>query len=101
MNAIEIRDISRNDYDDIIRINESVVEHMNPINEERLEMLLGYSAYSKLAIIEGAIVGFVLAMRENQLYNNDNYRWFSDRYDTFLYIDRVAIYPGFEGKGIG
>jgi predicted GNAT superfamily acetyltransferase len=34
-------------------------------------------------------------------YGSANYRWFCERYDDFLYIDRVVADPAFRGRGVG
>ncbi len=34
-------------------------------------------------------------------YDSLNYLWFSERFDDFVYLDRVAIRPEFRGHGIG
>ena len=101
MSEVEIRKISKNDYENVTKINESVVESMSPMSITRLEELLTYCEYARIAIIDNEIVGFVLAMKEGSKYQNENFNWFSQRYSTFLYIDRVAVSPKHEGKGIG
>ena len=34
-------------------------------------------------------------------YRSDNYRWFSERYEHFIYVDRVVVAPNEWGMGIG
>jgi predicted GNAT superfamily acetyltransferase len=101
MAEANIRNIEVNDFEIITRINELVVESMSPMDTDRLKELLGFCEYSKAAIIENEIAGFILAMKEGSKYPNKNYEWFSRRYERFLYIDRIAINPSQERKGIG
>lgn len=101
MDTVEIGEIGKEDFRRIAEINEMVVEHMSPMDEARLEELLGYTGYARKITAGGDIAGFILAMPENRPYRNDNYGWFSARYGNFLYIDRIAIMPGYEGRGLG
>ncbi len=34
-------------------------------------------------------------------YQSMNYQWFSERYDDFIYLDRVAVAADHRGRGIG
>ena len=37
----------------------------------------------------------------NISYKSLNYNWFSERYDDFVYIDRIAVKEDFKNSGIG
>jgi predicted GNAT superfamily acetyltransferase len=43
----------------------------------------------------------LLAFRQGVDYESPNYRWFAERYDAFIYIDRVVIAANARGDGIG
>lgn len=47
------------------------------------------------------VVGFLLALPPHVPYDSPNYQWFEERYDDFVYIDRVAVAPGDRGSGVG
>lgn len=47
------------------------------------------------------VAGFCLVLAPGTAYESGNYRWFSDRYADFVYLDRVAIAPAFRRRGIG
>ena len=50
---------------------------------------------------DGGVVGFLLALRPGTAYDSPNYGWFCDRYDDFLYIDRIVMDPCVRGRGLG
>lgn len=49
----------------------------------------------------GAVAGFCLVLAPGADYDSMNYMWFADRYDDFVYLDRVAIAPAFQRQGLG
>jgi predicted GNAT superfamily acetyltransferase len=43
----------------------------------------------------------LLAFREGADYDSVNYRWFAERYERFLYIDRVVVSGRARAGGLG
>jgi len=68
---------------------------------ERLRFLHGLAGYRKVAVVDGRVAAFVLAMEDGVDYPNDNYGWFAARYPRFLYVDRIVVDSAFSGLGIG
>ncbi len=101
MKKVSINDIHINDYPAIVTLNENAVEFTSPMDLERLSYLASLAAYFRIAVSDGQLVAFLLAMKEGVSYQNDNYGWFSSRYESYLYIDRVVVARGFQGSGIG
>jgi uncharacterized protein len=40
-------------------------------------------------------------MPPDSAYDSVNYRWFTERYDDFMYLDRVAFDAEAQGRGLG
>jgi uncharacterized protein len=36
----------------------------------------------------------------SKTYPNPNFRWFKERYESFVYIDRVIVAPDQRGRGV-
>jgi predicted GNAT superfamily acetyltransferase len=47
------------------------------------------------------IAGFTFVLPPRVDYSSLNYAWFGERYDEFIYLDRVAVSPEFQRQGIG
>ena len=47
------------------------------------------------------IIGFCLLFKEDSSYDSPNYLYFKNKFDKFLYIDRVVVASDFTGKGGG
>ena len=101
MKEILIRKSRERDYQTIVAINEDEVQHTSPMDIKRLRNLDHFSAYHKVAEAGGNIAAFLIAMRENCAYQNENYEWFSSRYTKFLYIDRIVVGTKYGGLKIG
>jgi predicted GNAT superfamily acetyltransferase len=51
--------------------------------------------------VSGTVAGFCLVLAPGADYDSMNYRWFEGRYDDFVYLDRIAIAPAFQRRGLG
>jgi predicted GNAT superfamily acetyltransferase len=48
----------------------------------------------------GEADALLLAFDQNAAYDNPNFRWFRDRFDRFVYIDRVVVSEAMRGRGL-
>jgi len=86
----------------ILALNSKMEQYLSVLNGELLSYLRGVAVYHRVIEVgsEG-VVGFLLALREGADYRSPNYRWFAERYEEFVYIDRVVIAPSQQGQGLG
>lgn len=68
---------------------------------ESFSKLFELSSISLLVELKDQIIGFIICLRENSTYSSENYKFFNDDKDKFIYIDRIVIKSGFRRKGIG
>ena len=100
MSRLTIRPAEERDFSAVLALNEESVAVLAPLTRERLETL-HRTARLHWVLEErdgGAVVGFVLAFREGIDHDSVNYRWFAERYQSFLYIDRVVVGSGTRGS---
>lgn len=97
----EIRDANEADFDAIVRLNADEELQTSAMDRDRLQLLHNLSSYHRVAVVEGQVAGFLLAMRETASYQNDNFAWFSPRYAQFFYVDRIVVSGDFAGRKIG
>jgi len=95
-----IREISANDIEAILVLNEKSVQVLSPIDKGKLLRLIEISALSVVVEEANQVVGFLLAFSNDAQYESINYQWFNQNYERFLYIDRIVISEQFRGKGI-
>ena len=88
-------------YSQILPINESALPHVNSLSDVDLANLAAQSVYFKVVLIDEKVSGFLLAMEQGADYQSLNYQWFSRRYDSFLYVDRIVVASDCAGAGLG
>jgi predicted GNAT superfamily acetyltransferase len=47
----------------------------------------------------GSADAFLLAFDQSASYDSSNYMWFRQRYNRFVYVDRVVVSPSVRGRG--
>jgi uncharacterized protein len=98
---MDIRDTVEGDFERILELNDAEVRQTSPMDRERLTLLHGLSSYHRVAVVDGVIAGFLLCMREGSVYDSDNYRWFAERYQRFVYVDRIVVAADSGSRGVG
>ncbi|MGH8029959.1 MAG: GNAT family N-acetyltransferase [Arenimonas sp.] len=98
---MHLRDYRPADADAVLALNAGSVAVLSPLDPVRLNALAVQAALFRVVIVDDALVGFLLALREGSAYDSPNYRWFAARYPRFLYIDRVVVGTQARGRGIG
>lgn len=98
--ALRIRDARDGDLGDVHAINESAVPHVNSISLERFRRFTREAAYFRVALLDAALAGYLVAFAPGAGYESLNYRWFEERYDDFMYVDRVAVAGNVRRHGV-
>jgi predicted GNAT superfamily acetyltransferase len=94
--AIESIDLAR-----VLEINEANVPEVGSVDAARMAFLVAQSPIALLVELDGKIAGFCLVLTSDAPYDSVNFRWFTQRYDDFMYLDRVAFDTRAQGRGLG
>ena len=95
------RPITQADLPILLAMNNAAVPDVNRLDEAELARLADLSAVATVVVLDGKPQGIVLALRPGRPYDSLNYRWFTERYEDFLYVDRVIVAPDRRGAGLG
>lgn len=95
-----LRPITPDDFEAVLAWNEQNVELLAPMDRARLEELLELVDQAAVIQSDGTPVGFVLTFAAGSSYDSTNYRWFSERHDQFLYLDRIVIDSSARRSGV-
>lgn len=96
-----IRNLNIDDLETMLEINDQGLPGTGKVSLEEMAALLNIA---ELAIgwFDGRnLRGFVICLSPNVDYGSPNYAWFNERYQEFVYVDRVAVADGYRGNGIG
>jgi predicted GNAT superfamily acetyltransferase len=96
-----IRNANIADFPSILKLNLESEHLLAPMNRELLEKLHAQAAYHRVACINGEVVAFILAFREDAESDSQNFKWFAARHHSFLYIDRITVSRVCQRKGLG
>ena len=97
-----VRRARSDDVARLVEINNAEVPAVGEIDRAALAHLLEQSCVSLVATVDGdEPAGFCIVLPPGADYGSVNYRWFAERYDDFVYLDRVAIVPSAQGRGLG
>ena len=96
-----LRPYRSEDLDVVHRINQGEVPAVGTETIDDLHDIAQQSTIALVAQVDDEIAGFCLVLAPGAEYDSMNYRWFSERYDDFVYLDRIAIPAPFQGRGIG
>lgn len=82
-------------------INEQGLPGTGKVTEKEISYLMQISEVCIGAYHEKSLVGFVICLLQKRNYASLNYSWFNERYEKFIYVDRIAVDTQFRDQGIG
>lgn len=88
---MQVSHVTAADLDDVLALNEACVPHVNSLDLEALQWFFANAPYFSQVRASGRLAGFLIGLGPGLDYASPNYRFFSDRFETFAYVDRVAV----------
>ena len=82
-------------------INEQGLPGTGKVSLDELKNLLNISELSVGAFDDDSSLGFVICLLPNTAYGSLNYAWFNQRFENFIYVDRIAVDEKYRNQGIG
>ncbi len=99
--ALVIRDVEEHELDAVLALNNAAGQSIVPVDAAVLRKLFDISAYFRIAEIDGHMAAFLIAMTPEAPYTSVNFRWFCQRYESFVYIDRIVVAERYRRHGLG
>lgn len=97
---VTIRHVAEPDLGAVLAINEQAVPAMNSLTLESMRWFAREAEYFRVADFDADVVGFLICLSPEAPYESPNLRWLNERYEDFLYIDRVAVREQFHRRGV-
>jgi len=101
LTTLQIENVTPDDIPQILELNQVSQPHLSSLTLDRLIELAEMTFHFRVIKENGEIAAFLMGMEEEQSYDSMNYAWISDRYDSFYYIDRIAVAEKYQRQGLG
>lgn len=98
---MRIRAVADGDLDALLALNNGAVPAVNALRRDDLARFATAVPHFKVAVLDGATAGMMIALGPGLDYDSPNYRWFERRYEAFLYVDRIVVGPAVRSPGVG
>jgi predicted GNAT superfamily acetyltransferase len=98
---MRLRDARASDRPALLALNLASLSELSELDDARLAYLLSIAHLALVAEDGGDVIAFALAIAPGTDYDSRNYRWFAERFERFLYLDRIAVERGRRRQGVG
>jgi len=83
-------------------VNNANTPEVNRLTIEDLERFAAIAHRFLVVELEREILGLLVVLDgPSTPYASTNYQWFAERYDSFFYVDRIALSEAARGLGLG
>ena len=98
---MQLRTLGSEDIPAIWEINEQGLPGTGKVSQDEIAELIRLAELPLGAYEEDELVGFVLCLLPRTKYTSLNYAWFNQRYQDFLYVDRISVRESHRNQTIG
>jgi len=81
----------------ILELNNAHEVELSRVDSARLRHLLAAAYHARMAP-QG--IAFLIAFAQDADYDGVHFSWFRDRFESFVYVDRVVVAHAARGRGI-
>ena len=84
----------------LLDINNAAVPDVGRMDASKAAWLVKHGVMPGLVLLDDQPAGVVVVLSDQSAYDSDYYRWFTARYQNFLYVDRIVVAASARGQGI-
>jgi predicted GNAT superfamily acetyltransferase len=81
----------------VLDLNNAHAVELSWLDPGRLDAFLRTAFYAEAV---GELDAFLIAFDEGAPYDSPNFLWFRERYERFVYVDRVVVAAAARGRGL-
>lgn len=97
---LTVRPMTQADAVAVLALNLESEWALSPLDEAKLERAADATELALVCEVEGKVAGFTFVYAPLSTYDSPYFAWFCQRYDDFLYLDRIAVSTAFRRRGI-
>jgi uncharacterized protein len=98
---MQLRKLTDEDLPAVLELNQASVVELSPLDEQRLRYILALAYRSVVVEHDGEVRAFAIAIAPGTGYDSRNYARLGERFERFLYLDRIAVAAGARRQGLG
>ncbi|MGI8993019.1 MAG: GNAT family N-acetyltransferase [Nocardioidaceae bacterium] len=95
-----IRPMADQDVAAVLALNEASVWALSPLDAARLSRHRAAAEHTVVCEVDTTVAAFAVAYGPGAAYDSVNYAWHTERFDDFVYLDRIAVSTQFRRRGI-
>lgn len=99
--VLAIRDVLEHDLDALLALNNTASGGISAMDRSQIRQFYQIADYFRVAEVDGHVAGFLIALRETAACTGANFQWFRQRYERFVYIDRIVVASSYRRHGLG
>jgi predicted GNAT superfamily acetyltransferase len=96
-----VRDATVADHPVVLSMNNAATPEVNALARHEFDWLVSHATYFRVVEDAEGVAGFLLCLASGLDYWSENYKWFTARHASFLYVDRVVVAERARGSGAG
>ena len=96
-----LRPMTPDDASDVLALNDRNVVKTAPMDRARLDAMQSVAHRVDVVDVDGAFAGFVMIFAAGGGHDSSHFQWFTERFDDFLYLDRIVLHEDFRRRGLG
>jgi uncharacterized protein len=100
-NVIAIRAAHPDEFPEILRINRESSPGVTRLTAAGIASLLTGGALAWVAVADRNIAGYLIAFLGSDSYDGEEFTWFRQRRQDFVYVDQLALAPSYRRRGVG
>lgn len=98
--AVVVRRLGDADVPTVLELNAESVLALSPMGPEELAFYRTLTPHLLVAARDESVAAFSIAYEPGTAYPSVNYAWHGDRFDDFLYLDRIVVASAHRRRGI-
>lgn len=96
-----IRDAEESDFFDVYQLNKGEIPKVNLIDLDEIAWFKENARCFWVVEIDDQIIAMLVVLKPGLHYESENYRYFTEHFDDFLYVDRIIVDRNNREIGIG
>ena len=101
LDPVDIRPFAVADLAEVLAINSGASPGVSRLDSVTALALMSVAFVAWIAVREGRVAGYLIGFLPTSDYDGEEFLWFRQRRQDFIYVDQIAVASSSRGHGIG